>query len=81
MSKSNPDPKTNRATFKLLWDMWNALDDHYGDSPGNSYGTIISRYASIIDDRINNSGYSRAVETLKMFTTEQLENELKERKS
>ena len=78
-SKANPDPKTKRATYKLLWDMWNALDDHDGYGPGNNYGTIISRYANIIDDRLNNSGNSRAVETLKLFTTEQLETELQQR--
>lgn len=79
MSKANPDPKTERATYRLLWDLWNVLDEHNGYGPGNNYGTIISRYAHIIDDRIENSGHSRAGETLKLFTTEQLEDELRER--
>ena len=79
MSKANPDPNTKRATFNLLWDMWNALDDYDGFND-HAYGTIISRYASIIDDRIENSGYSRSVDSLKLYTTEQLEEELSERK-
>lgn len=80
MSKANPDPNTDRATYKLLWDLWNALDDHDGYGKGNNYGTIISRYAYIIDDRINNSGFSRATETLKLFSTQDLKDELESRK-
>lgn len=81
LTKQEPDPKTQRSTYKLLWDLWNVLDDHEGYGPGNNYGTIISRYAHIIDDRIENSGHSRAVESLKLYTTDQLEEELKSRQS
>lgn len=77
MSDVNDD---GRDTFKLLWQLWNKLDNHDGYGAGNSYGTIISRYAGIIDDRINNSGYSRATESLKLFTTQQLKEELESRK-
>lgn len=42
-------------------------------------GSIISRYAGILDDRIENSGYSRSTQSLKLYSTEQLEAELKER--
>lgn len=70
-----------RAVFKLLWDMWNQLDNHDGYGPGNSYGTIISRYASIIDDRIENSGNSRSVDSLKLYTTKQLKEEIESRKA
>lgn len=71
--------KKERATFNLLWDMWNALDDHDGYGAGNNHGTIISRYASMIDDRINNSGNSRSVDSLKLYTTEQLQDEIDSR--
>ena len=80
MSKANPDPKTTKVAFNLLWDMWNVLDDHDGYGNGNNYGTIISRYASIIDDRIENSGHSRSITSLKLFSDEQLQDELDERK-
>ena len=64
-----------RATFNLLWDMFNeAL------ASGNT-GTIIGRYAGIIDDRIENSGNSRSTQSLKLYTDEQLQDELDERDS
>lgn len=46
---------------------------------GSNTGMIISRYAGIIEDKINNSGYSRNTDSLKLFTTEQLKEELEER--
>ncbi len=67
---------TERAVFKLLWDMQKEIDRNTSDG---SSGTIISRYASMIDDRIENSGYSRSIDSLKLYTTEQLKNEIKER--
>lgn len=64
-----------RATFRLLWDMVNQIEDDEGYE-----GTIISRYASMIDDRINNSGYSRSVDSLKLYSIEQLQAEIESRK-
>lgn len=61
-----------RAVFNLLWDMVNACDRE-GDK---NRGTIISRYAGMIDDRIENSGHSRSVDSLKLYTDEQLQEEL-----
>lgn len=66
---------STRAIFKMLWDMVNEIKR----DGGKSSGTIISRYASMIDDRIENSGYSRSVDNLKLYTTEQLQEELDER--
>lgn len=62
-----------RAVFSMLWDMFNAARD--ADSPGQ----VIGRYASMIDDRIENSGYSRSVDSLKLYTAEQLQDELDSR--
>lgn len=67
-----PD-KSERAVFNLLWDMYNEIEAN------SQAGTIIGRYASIIDDRIKNSGHSRSVTSLKLYTTEQLEEELESR--
>ena len=64
-----------RAVFNLLWDMVNEIDG----KDGRTRGTIISRYAGVLDDRIDNSGYSRSVLSLKLYTTEQLQDELDER--
>lgn len=57
----------------MLWDMVNTIRD--SDSPG----TVIGRYASMIDDRIENSGNSRSVDSLKLYTTEQLKDEIESR--
>lgn len=65
-----------RRTFHLLWDMHNAIEN---DNSDHGTGTIISRYASILDDRIENSGYSRSVDSLKLYTTEQLQEEIDSR--
>ena len=62
--------KKERAVFSALWDMYNAARD--SDRPGS----IISRYASMIDDRIENSGNSRSVDSLKFYTIEQLQEEI-----
>lgn len=67
------EPTKDRAVFKLLWDMYNAARD--SDSPGQ----VIGRYAGIIDDRIEDSGNSRSVQSLKLYTYEQLQDELDER--
>ena len=64
-----------RATFQLLWNMIHAIDD----TSASNAGTVIGRYAGMIDDRIENSGYSRSVDSLKMYTTEQLQAELDSR--
>lgn len=74
-----------RNVFGMLWKMYHELrkEDEaleYGDRLRDNKGTIISRYAGIIDDRILNSGHSRNTDTLKLFTTEQLQAELDERK-
>jgi hypothetical protein len=61
-----------RATFDLLWDMYNSIE-------GSNAGQVIGRYASIIDDRIENSGNSRSVDSLKLYTYQQLQDELDER--
>lgn len=58
----------------MLWDMVSAIE---GDS--KSAGTIISRYANIIDDRIENSGNSRSVDSLKLYSDTQLQDELDSR--
>jgi len=71
---------TERATFNLLWDMVNAIDDdRRSERVNNATGTIISRYAGMIDDRINNSGYSRSVDSLKLYTIKQLKEEIESR--
>lgn len=62
-----------RAVFNLLWDMFNTARD--ADSPGQ----VIGRYASMIDARIENSGNSRSVDSLKLYTAEQLQEELDSR--
>lgn len=67
--------RQERATFNLLWDMVKEVLK----ADGRGQGTIISRHASLIDDRLNNSGHSRSVDSLKLYTTEQLEEELEER--
>jgi hypothetical protein len=77
-NKSNPHSKKERATFSLLWDMVNKIERTSG-RPGGSAGTVIGRYASMIDDRIENSGNSRSVDSLKLYTTEQLQDELDSR--
>lgn len=67
-----------RDIFKYLWKMANELEKYdWEDKPS---GTIISRYASMINDRINNSGFSRSSDSLMLFDTWQLEEELKRRK-
>lgn len=53
--------KKERATFNLLWDMVNEVQKGETYRGRSQSGTIISRYASMIDDRIENSGYSRSV--------------------
>lgn len=65
-----------RPVFKLLWQMVNELERYDGE---RNAGMIISRYASMIDDRIENSGYSRSVDSLKLYTTKQLKEELASR--
>ena len=67
-----------RAVFDLLWSMVNKIQD---TADPLTIGTIIGRYASMIDDRIKNSGYSRSVDSLKLYTYEQLQDELDERDS
>lgn len=64
-----------RAVFTMLWDMVNAIDM----DGGKAIGSIISRYANMIDDRINNSGFSRSVDSLKLYTYDQLQEELDSR--
>lgn len=67
---------TEKPIFKLLWQLANELDRYEDTRPR---GTIISRYAGIIDDRLQNSGYSRSVDSLKLYDTNQLKEELKSR--
>lgn len=69
---------SDRAVFKLLWDMVGELRRYEGN---RNAGTIISRYAGILDDRIENSGYSRSTQSLKLYDTKQLKEELEERKN
>lgn len=64
-----------RAVFKMLWDMVNSLKGE----DNRTAGTIISRYAGMLDDRIENSGYSRSVDSLKLYTTKQLQTEIDSR--
>lgn len=64
-----------RATFNLLWDLVNLCE---GEATNNQ-GSIVSRYAGMIDDRIENSGNSRSVDSLKLYTTEQLQDEIDSR--
>lgn len=65
-----------RATFSLLWQMAKEISQH----GATATGTIIGRYAGIIDDRINNSGHSRSVDSLKLYSDQQLKDELARRK-
>lgn len=65
-----------RATFQLLWDMVNTIQD---SSFIGSTGQVISRYASMIDDRIENSGNSRSTDSLKLYTIKQLQDEIDSR--
>ncbi len=74
---TNQASEDKRPIFKLLWNMQNEIE---GNRSERGTGTIISRYASIIDDRIENSGYSRSVDSLKLYTTEQLEQEIENRR-
>lgn len=67
---------TKRATFSLLWQMVNEISK-YGQE---NAGTIISRYASMLDDRIENSGHSRSTDSLKLYSVKQLLAELDSRK-
>lgn len=69
-------PSNEPATFSLLWQMVNTIDEQRHDSHADATGTIIGRYASVIDDRIENSGHSRSTLSLKLYTTEQLKEEL-----
>lgn len=69
------DVMNERATFKLLWDMVNAIRGN----DDKTVGTIVSNYAGVIDDRIKDSGYSRSVKSLKLYTYDQLQDELDER--
>lgn len=72
------------STFRFLWKMVNELERHNwsegASGPGNNMGTIISRYASMLDDRLENSGYSRSTDSLALYSTRQLKEELEERK-
>lgn len=65
-----------RDVFRLLWDMVNQISKGNG---GRDTGMIIGRYAGLIDDRIENSGYSRSVDSLKLYTIEQLQEEINSR--
>lgn len=73
MNKKALNIDKERAVFNLLWDMFNTARE--ADSPGQ----VIGRYAGMIDDRIENSGYSRSVDSLKLYTTEQLQDEIDSR--
>lgn len=77
LSEQSKNKENERAVFNLLWDMANKIRE----DGGMNTGTIIGRYASIIDDRIENSGNSRSVDSLKLYTYEQLQDELDERES
>jgi len=75
----------DRNIFGLLWKMYHELKDEEEDYENSTRmrddrGTIISRYASMLDDRIENSGYSRSVDSLKLYTDEQLQAELDSRR-
>lgn len=71
------------STFKFLWKLVHELEEAEGrpnfGGPGNNYGTIISRYADMLDDRIENSGYSRSTDSLALYSDEQLKEELESR--
>lgn len=72
-----------RNVFGMLWKMYHELqaeDDNF-EKMRDDRGMIISRYAGIIDDRIENSGYSRSVDSLKLYDTKQLQEELNSRKA
>lgn len=68
-------------TFKLLWKMHNEANNAEPYRGRDQTGAVISRYAGIIDDRIENSGYSRNTDSLKLWTTEQLQEELTRREN
>jgi len=62
-----------KGIFNLLWDMYNEAMD------SNNPGQVIGRYAGIIEDRLENSGNSRSTQSLKLYTTEQLQEEIDDR--
>ena len=71
---------SERNTFKMLWKMLDEIQNADTYKGRSQTGTIISRYAGIIDDRINNSGHSRSTDSLSLYTDKQLKDELDERK-
>ena len=77
---------SERNVFKMLWKMYHECrkDDEkreYGMAIRDNKGMIISRYASIIDDRIEGSNYCRSIDGLALYSTEQLKEELASRKN
>lgn len=72
----------DKPIFNLLWQMVNEIDKARDrEIMRDSTGTIISRYASMIDDRLENSGNSQSVDSLKLYDTYQLKDEIASRKS
>ena len=74
----------SKNIFGMLWDMYHQLQEEdeeleFGQRQRDDKGMIISRYASMIDDRIENSGHSRSVDSLKLYTTKQLQEEIDSR--
>lgn len=70
----------SRNVFKLLWRMVNDIEQADTYRGRSQTGTIISRYAGMIDDRIENSGYSRSTDSLSFYTVKQLKEEIQRRK-
>lgn len=70
-------------TFRFLWKMVNEIweNEHRTYKGRPVTGTIVSRYAHILDDRLENSGHSRSVDSLTLYTNKQLKDELVERKT
>lgn len=77
---TNSSGEDERDVFGLLWAMVRDVECEGHKNNGLTAGTIIGRHARIIDDRIENSGYSRTTDSLKLYTIKQLKDEIKNRK-
>lgn len=65
-------PKT-RNIFLLLWNLVEEAQK------ADDVKAVVGKYSRVIDDRLENSEYSASTDGLKLYTTKQLREELKER--
>lgn len=76
--------KSDIPIFKMLWKMKHQIDDaeeRYMGGRVDPVGSIISKYAGIIEDRLQNSGHCASSDGLMTYATYQLEEELERRKN